>query len=147
MTSTFAAASLLLASTSLSTAPDLSWLTGCWRSEDGNATEVWSPPYDGHHFGYGATLAEGELVFFEQLRIETDETGTRYVASPAGIPPTVFTATEIDAGSAVFTNPEHDYPQRISYRRDRDTLTAEIALTNGSKSQSFRWRRCPDGHR
>ena len=140
------ALALMLIASTTPTTPDLGWLTGCWRSSDGSATEVWSESYGGWRFGHGATMSDGELVFFEQLRIETDDAGTRYVASPAGAAPTTFTATDLGTDTAAFANPDHDYPQRIRYHREGNALTAQISLMDGSRAQTFRWHQCaPDG--
>ena len=40
-----------------------------------------------------------------------------------------------------FTNPAHDYPQRISYRRDGEELVAEVSLLDGSEANRWRYRR------
>ena len=36
-----------------------------------------------------------------------------------------------------FTNPAHDYPQRIRYWREGDKLIAEIALIDGKRAVSW----------
>ena len=55
-----------------------------------------------------------------------------------------FRLVRHDAASAIFENPAHDYPQRIVYTREGDTLTAEVlqALASahiaiGQSEQSF----------
>ena len=42
-----------------------------------------------------------------------------------------------------FANPGHDYPQRIRYWREGDTLNAEISLMDGSRAS--RWSYSPLG--
>ena len=42
-----------------------------------------------------------------------------------------------------FSNPAHDYPQRIRYWREGDTLHAEIALLDGSRA--VQWSYAPMG--
>jgi hypothetical protein len=44
-------------------------------------------------------------------------------------------------GEAVFENPTHDYPQRISYRMEGETLVATTSLMDGSQAQNWRYRR------
>ena len=41
----------------------------------------------------------------------------------------------------VFENPAHDYPTRITYRRDGDRLVATISGPNGANPMSWRYRR------
>ncbi len=53
----------------------------------------------------------------------------------------VFRLVESGAGRAAFENADHDYPQRIAYVRDGDTLTATISLVDGSKARSWVYRR------
>lgn len=40
-----------------------------------------------------------------------------YIAQPSGRPPTPFRLLRIGEHEAVFENPEHDFPQRITYSR------------------------------
>ena len=57
-----------------------------------------------------------------------------YLASPAGRhPPTPFRLIELD-------NSEHDFPQRIIYWRDGDTLHARIEGTQDGKPQAVEWQ-------
>ncbi len=122
----------------------LAWMEGCWISPDGRSYEIWSAPLGGMLFGYSVSLSNGEATFFEQLRIETGDGPARYVAYPSGQAPAAF--IEISAGehSVVFANPDHDYPQEISYVRDGDALRAQISLVGGEDPRIFEKRRCKD---
>lgn len=60
----------------------------------------------------------------------------------------VFPASEVTDSSVVFENAEHDFPQRIGYRRvGGDSLVAWIEGTAGGKARrvEFPYRRaaCP----
>ena len=60
----------------------------------------------------------------------TDSGGTcvqNYIAQPGGQPPTHFARTDGGENWVRFENPEHDFPQRIEYRRDGDRLYTEVA--------------------
>lgn len=48
-------------------------------------------------------------------------------------------------GVAVFTNPDHDYPQSIMYVRFGNRLTATISKIDGSDPYTYAYRRftCP----
>ena len=58
----------------------------------------------------------------------------------AGLPRLVETGDS----HAVFENDAHDFPQRIRYARDGDTLTATISDMSGEQSFSFVWTRVTD---
>lgn len=121
------------------------WLEGCWRHLEGDTIEVWSAPHAAMQFGYSISSRAGEVVAFEQLRIEPSSSGLSYIASPAGGPPVPFGLVEYQAGLAVFENPEHDFPQRIAYQRDGTHLLATIAKLDGSSAVAFRMRPCGSG--
>lgn len=120
----------------------LAWLAGCWAHEDGNTKEIWSGSQGGLHFGYSVTHKDGRVVAFEDLRITPSGAGSHYSASPNGAPATSFSESERGKQQVAFTNAEHDFPQRIAYRREGDRLVATISLLDGSKAMSFAMRRC-----
>ena len=71
---------------------------------------------------------DGKRVAFEFLRIEQRADGPVYLASPSGKPATPFRLTAIDGTSAVFENPEHDFPRSIRYTRQADgSLAVHLA--------------------
>lgn len=121
---------------------EFGWLEGCWQTESGGVREVWDIAGDGLLFGYGLQLKDGNPVFFEQLRIERRDNVWAYVAYPGGGSPTRFQMSECKDGSAVFTNPEHDFPQRISYTRTADGVTAQASGLDGGGAQVWVYRRC-----
>jgi len=106
----------------------LAWLAGCWaQRRDGFVyEEQWMEPAGGVMLGMSRTLANGRLVGTEFLRIEVSEGSLRYTALPSGQALTVFTLRSLEGQRAVFENLEHDFPQRIIYRRDGEALTARI---------------------
>ncbi|MEP1144579.1 MAG: DUF6265 family protein [Henriciella sp.] len=120
----------------------LDWITGCWQSEDGKIQEVWSASEDGYYFGYATTKRDGHIVFFEQMRIDPASMPV-FNAYPAGQGPFAFPAVEVSQQSIVFANPEHDFPQKISYARDGATLTAVISKSDGSSPGAFNYLPCP----
>ena len=79
-----------------------------------------------------------DLREFEFLRLHGGaDGGVSYLAQPGGGAPVAFRLVRHDAASAIFENPAHDYPQRITYAREGDTLTATISLIDGSNAR--RW--------
>ncbi len=129
-----------VASPSLS---DLSWLAGTWVStseSEPQTVEHWLAPEGGMMLGVNRTVEGGRAVFFEYLRIEVEDGDIVYLASPRGRhPPTRFALTEHGATWAVFENPDHDFPQRIEYRREADLLTMSIHGREDGEARSSRW--------
>ena len=75
-----------------------------------------------------------KLDSWEQLRIEQSADGAiTLFASPRGRPAVRFTARKQSESAVEFTNPAHDYPQRIRYELKNGRLEAEISLLDGSK--------------
>jgi len=120
------------------------WLPGCWTGQDGSAAagaiEVWTSPQAGRMLGLGHTV-RGTRSNFEFLRIERTEQGIDYVAQPGGRPAVRFASTAIASARVEFANPQHDFPQRIEYARDGDTLRAELSTTDRARKQTFLFKR------
>lgn len=118
-----------------------SWMTGAWIETKGEnwSEEYWTPPRGGLMIGAGRSGNGKELLGWEATRIVIGKNGEiAFIAMPEGGVPVRFTMENSGAASISFTNPEHDYPQRVRYWREGDALLAEISLMNGSKAK--RWR-------
>jgi hypothetical protein len=103
-------------------------MAGAWKVESNGrlVEEMWMAPEGGSMVGAGRTVADGRTKFFEFLRIEQREGALIYLASPRGGPVTEFAMSAIGAASVTFANPKHDYPQKISYRREGAKLCAKV---------------------
>lgn len=123
----------------------LAWLAGSWISaEDGVISEeFWTEPRGDSMFGLSRSVSGDDTVFFEFLRISRSGDDITYWASPKGAPATGFKLIRLGSNFVAFENPEHDYPQRIIYRRDGDTMHASISgLVDGrEQSSSWEWQR------
>lgn len=106
----------------------LTWLEGTWISEaDGTRVEErWTSPEGGAMLSTSRTLRGGRMVAFEFLRIVARPGALVYIAQPGGRPPTEFALTTSGPGLAVFENPAHDFPKRLSYRRTGEMLRVEV---------------------
>lgn len=128
------------------TVADLDWMSGRWESVSGErwTEEQWSEPRGGVMFGFSRS-GEGEaLREWEQIRLGPGEDGIpTYFASPRGRVPVPFRMVQADGTSATFENPAHDFPQRIHYRRDGETMVATISALDGSNAMSWTFRRRP----
>ena len=129
------------------TIASMGWLVGNWESKAGTTTteERWTPAAAGAMLGVSRTIVGERMAAFEFLRIIERDGTLIYVAQPNGrSPATEFTLTKLDANSAVFENPTHDYPKVITYTLAADgTLTAVISDAGGLKPQMFTFRKTP----
>jgi hypothetical protein len=138
------AALLLMAQASPPRVDALGWLAGRWLAEaNGRWTdESWSAPRGGVMLGHSRSGRGETLREFEFLRLAADADGTlAYFAQPGGRPPVAFRLVASEGTSATFENPGHDFPQRIRYVRDGESLTATISRIDGSNAMSWRFRR------
>lgn len=139
-----ALAILLVAASPAAKVDDLGWLAGDWVSEaDGGWTEEsWSLPRGAMMIGYSRSGRGGAVRAYEFLRIAQGNHDTVvYLAQPKGRATVPFWLERHEGTSATFENALHDYPQRIHYVRDGDMLTATISAIDGSKAQSWTYRR------
>jgi hypothetical protein len=123
-------------------APLPGFLLGTWIQREGDkwAEESWS----GGPAGMRGTSREGagdRVESQESLTIVRRDGTLVLIAQPRGAEPVPFPMVSHDERSVVFANPAHDYPQRIRYWRESDTLHAEIALLDGS--QPVTWSYAP----
>jgi len=101
----------------------LGWLEGCWKGtvNQREFREQWSPLRGGMLVGAGHTVNQGKTQSYEYLRLEARGDGVYYVATPSGQQEAAFKlasiATDDKDAIFVFSNPQHDFPQRIIYRR------------------------------
>ncbi len=126
----------------------LSWLAGCWegRGGGGRNQECWMAPQGGMMLGLSRVISE-RGTSFEFLRIAAHGEGLAYLASLRGKEAVAFSLTESGEDRAVFANPWHDFPQRLTYRRDGDTLTARVEAQREGEWVGFdiAWKRVAGG--
>ncbi len=100
---------------------DLNTLLGEWSDvQDSSRTvfnEHWERAKDGSMAGLGFVLSGLDTVFIEHLGILNIEGKLHYAATVGGQNngQAVLFALEHGTDSLVFTNPAHDFPQRIVY--------------------------------
>ena len=139
------AATLALSAGAALAEPDpvdqLAWLQGCWRAAGAEAgsVEQWTAPAGGTMLGLSRTVKGGKTVAHEFMQIrETAPGKLAYIAMPSGQTTTSFALVQASASHAVFENPAHDFPQRVSYRRDGALiLTARIEGTINGKPKAI----------
>jgi hypothetical protein len=125
---------------------ELAWLSGCWRSDDAKrqVVEQWMKPAGNMMLGMSHTVVNGKTRDYEFIRIVQEENGEIFfVAQPSGQKEARFELVTVTGNEARFENPEHDFPQRIIYRRDGDQLVGRIEGTSNGKERAidFRFKR------
>jgi hypothetical protein len=127
------------------TMAQVEWIAGVWSGARGSSTieERWTPPAGGSMLAISRTLRDGLQSAFEFLCIVERDGGLVYTAMPNGrTPATDFTLTKIDATSATFENPAHDFPKMIRYTKLPDgSLEAVVSGEGGQKPQTFVFKR------
>ncbi len=153
-----------------SPAERLEWMIGAWTSEEDGAitTERWCAGEGGSLVGDSVTRAGGAVVHTEVLRVEARGERLVYVASPSGQATTEFVGDarcgsddaqdgDVRARSAsqgaqpatncsrtceaVFENPEHDFPNVITYGRCTQNEFLVATITGGGRRASWTFRR------
>ena len=105
---------------------DVAWIAGCWDFTRNNrhVVEHWMPVEGGTMMGMSRTVVGGKTTAWEFLMIRGGPKGLEYVAKPSGQGEAVFTAATASPTEVVFENPAHDFPKKIIYKRDGDSMTA-----------------------
>jgi hypothetical protein len=121
---------------------DLAWMSGHWQTADGATEETWIAPRGGMMLGVGRTISDGVAREYEFLRLQAGADGVPvYWSSPNSVTPVGFRLSQAGPSTATFDNPTHDFPQRIIYARDGETMVATISAMDGSHAMSWTYRR------
>jgi hypothetical protein len=123
------------------------WIAGCWELRaPGRATlEMWMPPGGDLMLGASRTVRGTAVSEFEQMRIKAEGGRLVYTALPSGQKEARFPSTHTSDSLLIFENLEHDFPQRILYRRrGSDSIVARIegpGSNNTTRGINFPMRR------
>lgn len=125
------------------------WLIGTWENETpkGSIYETWSKTNDNEFSGKSYIIKDKDTIVFENIRLVQEHNGLFYiptVKSQNDALPIRFAAKTISKTQLVFENPQHDFPQIISYTKiTSDSLVAEISGTKNGKEhkQKFPMKR------
>lgn len=120
--------------------PMPAFLSGCWEHRDGErwTQECWTEPRAGQMMGSSRSGTGDRLTGWEFMRIERGPDGAiTFYGSPRGAPGHPFKMVLTTESSIEFTDPAHDFPQRIHYERKGDQLAAEVSLMD--RTRPMRW--------
>ena len=120
----------------------LSWMSGRWiEVRNGVVTqEAWLAPSGGKMAGVNQSSREGRPTAVEHMTIVDTADGAILMTLPPGQTPTAFLLKPGAEGEAVFENPEHDFPQRVIYRRCDADLCARIEGVRRGETVGRDWR-------
>lgn len=133
---------LLPACASSNLADRASWLVGEWENQTprGSIYEEWTRIGDREMAGRSYMQRGSETVVLERIQLIQEGKAIFYVPTVSDQndgEPVRFELTRASDSELVFENPEHDFPQVISYTRlSADSLMAQIAGTVGGEGRS-----------
>ncbi len=137
------------ASTPATGIDDVAWLTGCWEYSSGSRTveEHWLAPRGKTMMNAGRTVQGDKLVEFETVIIREQDGRLAYEAHPSGQQSAIFLSQRVGDREVVFENLQHDFPQRVGYKRDGDSLLAWIEGPRNGQTRriEFPYRRVACG--
>jgi hypothetical protein len=121
---------------------DLAWMAGAWMEHKGttDTEEHWLAPKGGLMTAMNRTVIEGRPTAFEFLRIEMKDGKPVYLSMPMGRPATEFRSVEQGPTRIVFEDPGREFPRRILYWREGESLMARIEGNINGQPRSKEWR-------
>lgn len=121
----------------------LKWMLGTWKSptEEGILYEEWNSLNDSTYIGHAYAISpEGDTTFSENAEIGYMNGLLTYSVTVNDAETTDFTLVD-NQGQAVFENVNHDFPQRIIYKKlAKDSLFARIEGTVDGEEQFEEYR-------
>ncbi len=120
----------------------LRWLEGNWKSiEESQFYESWEMKNGNVMEGFGCAMKNGDTLMSESLRISESDSGIFYsavVSDQNDRLPVHFKLIHHFGDSLVFSNPTHDFPRIIVYKRiAADSLMVYVRDGLGSLSKGF----------
>lgn len=119
-----------------------SWLIGRWEnnSAQGNYTETWEVENDSAYKGASYFVIANDTVSDEKLSLAQRGEALLYIPTVKdqnGGDPVEFSMTSASDHVLVFENPQHDFPQKITYTKiSNDSMVAEISGTMNGKANA-----------
>jgi Domain of unknown function (DUF6265) len=110
----------------------LKWIVGTWRiaTPNGTVIEKWKVANDSTFTGKSFFVkTNGDSIPQETIELRLRKGEWAYVPTVQGQnnnQPTIFKVVFMGKEEFISTNPTHDFPQRIAYRRVKNQLFASI---------------------
>lgn len=128
----------------------ISWVIGAWENRHGDLYmyESWARHDDSTISGFSFALKGADTAFSELLNLEVRHGKLHYIPAVKeqndGMPVVFIADGALTANTFAFSNPMHDFPQKITYRLvNPDSILAEISGTSGGtfRSEQFPMKR------
>lgn len=117
-------------------------LAGGWIREQGDSllfTEEWRYGEE-DMYGIGITLENGDTIFREEMRILEIEGKYFYQATVPHNPGLVqFEVTILSDSGFTVENPKHDFPKKIKYQWNEDSLW--VTISDDERSVEFNFKK------
>lgn len=138
----------ILSGTPAATAQDsvgmeaVAFMTGCWQEPGGDGLrEFYLPAAVNMMTGLSQFWRDGRIVDWEFHRIDLGARGPILTPHPRGVESVAFAPESIRDDGIVWQNLEHDFPNRIAYRRlGSDTLVARVDGGEGGEARVLEFR-------
>ncbi|OPC06274.1 hypothetical protein BAS09_01430 [Elizabethkingia ursingii] len=125
------------------------WLIGTWENKTfrGSIYESWKKINENELAGKSYALKDADTIIFETVQLKQEGESLYYIPTVRNQndgKPVSFKAYSVTDSKMVFGNPEHDFPQSVSYTKlSADSLVAEISgIKNGNvRNQTFPMKR------
>lgn len=120
----------------------LEWLVGKWTRTNADAGqsgyETWAKVSDLKLSGKGVTLKGKKTIFVENLEFIAKGNDIFYTVVVTGEKqPTYFKLTALSMDGFTCENPQHDFPKKITYKRDGKRVKAVISGNGQSVDYNF----------
>lgn len=113
----------------------LGWFKGRWTQVEGPdlvSYEEWVRVSPTLYAGKSWTLYQLDTVFFEQIELKLDWDDIYYIPTvKENAGPVPFKMTKLEGRFVQFENPEHDFPTKITYEAQGDSVL--MAVISGAK--------------
>ena len=115
----------------------ISFMSGCWTGPSPNGATIeehYSAASENLLIGMTRYVRSGRVVDFEFTTVERTDSTFVMTPRPKGVKSDSFPLKDVSNGRATWENLEHDFPQRIIYRRrGADSLLARVEGMRGGQ--------------
>ncbi len=107
------------------------WLIGKWNRVNGNGKnetfENWVKESSTKYLGHGFVMSQQDTVWQEKMSLyKNDSDWYLGIKTPGNVDLVSFKIIEFNDLSFSAENPDHDFPKKITYRKETDRLYAFI---------------------
>ncbi|QTE36947.1 DUF6265 family protein [Mucilaginibacter gossypii] len=121
------------------------WLIGSWKNQSAKTVDIetWKKLNDSTFIGRSYSLTGADTVSSEHIRMEQHKGQLYYIPTIKNQndgKAVIFTLISSDNKHLIFENPEHDFPQKITYTQiTNDSLVAEISGTKKGRQKAIQF--------